>query len=695
MPQLEQALVPGATVALTPARQSVPTGAESGLPDWLGSSGKTQLAVQYAEALWRARQIDLLVWIVATDRASVVSGLAAASVDATGMAVAGNAELLAIRFISWLSETDRSWLVVLDGLADVRDIDGLLPAGPTGRTLITATHRAAVPPGQWMTVLQVPGLSRREALSYLMGRLTADPGQRLGAIDLVDQLDGEPIALVQATALIMGTEWTCREYLDLFVARRDKVRPLDGRSLAAAETTWALAVERADQLRPGGAIRTLLVLTAFFDGHWVPAPVFTSTPVREHLRRACGLILAEDVWAALAVLERTGLLTVDTAASPPLVRMVSAVQAAIRTAAPAEAFDQVAQTAANGLLEIWPDQEVYHWQAASLRAATFMLMRQAGDTLWATGCHRLLFRAGLSLERARLADTAVAYWTELAATSHRLLGPNHPDSLQANDRLADAFLTANRVGDAIPWFQHVATERGAQLGPGHPATIDAEVNLGRALQAAGRASEAVSVLNQAVTDSERLRGADNAQTLRVRSALADAVRASGQPEQAIRLYRRTLNDRERTLGPTHPETMVSRQRLAESYLAQEKVKDAITQFKRLLADWERAYGPDHPDTIAARGGLAAAHHAAGRMALALRLYEQAGADSERVLGVDHTDTLARNVNLAQAYYAVGRLTDAATLLRETSVRCERVLPPGDPLTEAVRESLKNIVGGTT
>lgn len=40
----------------------------------------------------------------------------------------------------------------------------------------------------------------------------------------------------------------------------------------------------------------------------------------------------------------------------------------------------------------------------------------------------------------------------------------------------------------------------------------------------------------------------------------------------------------------------------------------------------------------------------------------------------------------------GRLTDATTLLRDTIARCERVLPPGDPLTQAVRESLTNITG---
>ena len=40
----------------------------------------------------------------------------------------------------------------------------------------------------------------------------------------------------------------------------------------------------------------------------------------------------------------------------------------------------------------------------------------------------------------------------------------------------------------------------------------------------------------------------------------------------------------------------------------------------------------------------------------------------------------------------GRISDATTLLRDTLARCERTLPPGDPLTQTVRESLTNIAG---
>jgi len=109
-----------------------------------------------------------------------------------------------------------------------------------------------------------------------------------------------------------------------------------------------------------------------------------------------------------------------------------------------------------------------------------------------------------------------------------------------------------------------------------------------------------------------------------------------------------------------------------------------------LSDREKVLGRGHPDTIATTANLAAAYQAAGRMPSAMQLSERCCADSERVLGPDHADTLARRASLAHLYYAVGRVGDAVTLLRDTAARCERVLPYGDPLIQAIQQSLTNI-----
>jgi tetratricopeptide (TPR) repeat protein len=679
---LGQALVPGATVVLTPARNAPSSG-----PDWFASCGKTQLAVYLAEALWKSGELDLLVWVTACDRAAILTSYVAAAVATMGIDAAGDAESVAARFIGWLAETSRSWLVVLDGLASAWDIDGLWPAGPTGRTLLTMTDPTGLD-GSGVEVAGIPGFSRREALSYLMDRLTEDRGQRSGAIDLVDHLGGEPLALVQASAVIGTSSLSCRDYQDVFVRKLDQLARPGGASTAAI--SWILSVEHGDRLSPVGPVQPMLILASWLDGSRIPGTVFTSPAARGYL--AGGQVSAEQAWAAVVTLERTGLLTIDPNPTPPTVMMCSAISAAVRGATPSDLVDDAVTVAANALMEAWPGDGAEPWLSESFRSGALTLTQLAGDRLWSGSGYRLAFKLGESMEAAHLVALAAPHWNQVAAASDRFLGPGHPDSLAASDHLASAFLAAGRSAEALPWFQRVLADRTTQLGPEHPATIAFEVRLGRALIAAGRPREAATVLDRAFRVSEQAHGGDDLDTIDALDALADACNAAGEVTDSIRLYRRVLTERERVQGISHLQTLDSCQKLGDVYLSSKKFKEALAQYKRVVAGREKALGPVHPATIEAIDRLASAYHSAGRMATALRLYEGSCEDSERILGVDHPDTLARRVHLAHALYAVGRLGDATTMLRDAVERCERILPSSDPLTKTARDSLTNIAG---
>lgn len=687
---LAAALVPGATVALVPARPP------SGSPDWLGTCGKTQLAGYAAESLWRARELSLLLWVTATRRATVLAGYDQAAA-ALGITPAGDAGAAAGRFLSWLAETGQPWLVVLDDVATPAGLDGLWPEGPAGRVLMTTASRAAVPAGRPAAVLGVGAFSQREALSYLMGRLTADTDQRLGAIDLVADLGGEPLALAQASGVIATSAMSCRDYRGYFVDRRAQlVKQLGqppGTRPPAPAVTWMFAVEQADRLAPGAGVQPVLALAALLDRHAMPGTVF-STPAAGAYLAAAGPGPAERDRArdALLTMERTALLEIDSAASPPLIRMTAAVQAAVRAAMPPRLQEQAARAAADALLQAWPADEQPPWLAESLRCCTLSLHGVAGTLLWSGGCHPVLLRAGQSLSAARLNGPAVTYWRDLVPVAERVLGDSHPDTLAIGERVAEAYLAAGQVSEAVTWFERVAADRARLLGPDHPAAVAARRDLGRALLRAGQPGPAVTVLGGALSEYERICGPRHPDTLTTRDDLAGAYRAAGRISDAIPLYRQTLADRERGQGQQHPDTLTTRQHLADTYLAAGQVKDAISHYKRVLADRERVLGREHLDTIAARGNLAAAYHAAGRMASAVRFYEETQAGYDRVLGHDHPDTLARSLHLAAAYYAVGRLSDARAVLQETVAGCERVLPPGDPLTRTAQESLANIPG---
>jgi tetratricopeptide (TPR) repeat protein len=661
------ALVPGSTIALVPGSEFA-----EGKQNWLGASGKTQIAVLLAETLWRSGDVDVVVWISATSRSAVLSGYVQAWVAATGIEPTGTAESVAAQFVSWLARTSQPWLVVLDDLPNVDELDGLWPEGPAGRLLITSTQSTVVAGRRRTRVFPVGFFSVREALSCLTERLSVNPVQRQGAIDLIEALGREPLALGQAAAVIVNSALACRDYRDFFARRRQQIGVAAGEVPSAASVTWTLSLGQAEQLLPGQSVRLMLVLIALLDGHRIPGAVFNTQSVNTYLGgTAVGFGAPVDpkpAWDALLTIERAGLISVNRAEGPPTILMSPVVQAAIRVAAPAQVRDRAARAAADALLEAWPVDEPAPWAAAVLRANAASLQSTATDILW------------------------VEYWRELAVSCDNKLPPGHPDALVVAAQLAGAYLAAGYGAEAVAWYQRVLAERSLDLAPGHPAIIAARVSLADALIVAGKAADAVTALRRTVTESEQFRGPGHPDTLAVRDELARALEAADDVPAAVRLLTQTLAERERLHGARDMHTMATRGQLAAAQLADGKIKQAISGYKRVLADRQAMLGRDHPDTIATKASLVGAYRAAGRIPSAVQLSEQTCTDSERVLGADHADTLARRAALAKLYYDAGRLGDAETVLRDTVARCERVLPYGDPLTQTVHQSLANIAG---
>ena len=97
VPGLEATLTPGATVALVPDQvRHRPGLAGVGRQDPAGP-----LLRRVAVAL---PGVDVLTWVVATSRASVLSGFVQAAA-AMGAGDAGDAESVAVRYADWLSKT--------------------------------------------------------------------------------------------------------------------------------------------------------------------------------------------------------------------------------------------------------------------------------------------------------------------------------------------------------------------------------------------------------------------------------------------------------------------------------------------------------------------------------------------------------------------------------------------------------------
>ena len=755
---LRAGLYPGDTVVLTHGEET------ASAPAAQGGTGKTQIAVAFTHALWGARAVDALVWIPATSREAIVTGFAQAARTMGAADQTLSAEAAAVRFTSWLAHTRRPWALILDDLVSLADLENLWPAGQAGQVVITtrlpeALFRAA--PGSSPSpanaapsgprIAPVGRFSPREVLAYLSSRLTGWPDQRAEALGLGEDLDGLPLALGQAAAVMSVNRLSCREYRGRLAERREHMAGVrvDGVSPAVL-ATWSLAAECAHELPPAGAAWPALALAAMLDPHGIPGAVLTSPA-------GCGYVAGRPsaaevadqtlVHAAMTNLARVGLVSIDPASAIRTVRMHPSVQAAVRAYLPPADFEQAVLAAAEALLQAWPEaggsqaqlgqaqlEQAQLEQAQLEQAQLEQTLRDCAGALWAadsavprlaeggqharpdptsaagtagaraTGpqgaqaqphrsmlwqpeAHPVLFRKGLSLETSGLAESAITYWQTMLITSTRLLGEGHAHAVTARDRLAAAYESAGRFGDAIAVFSSALADRERNQGPEHPDTLAARGYLARAYAGAGRTAEAVALHEQIVASASRQLGAGHPVTLAARAHLADAYQAAARGKEALTAYQMLMADSERLLGARHPSALATRESLAAAFLANGQPKDAIEHYKRLVADTEAAAGRDHPDAIAARASLASAYRRGGKPKDAIALCQRILADQERIAGADHPDAITARADLAFAYRSAGQAREAIAAYERTLADRERVQGPDHADTRAARAHL--------
>jgi tetratricopeptide (TPR) repeat protein len=717
-PGLPSGLFPGQTMVLTSGADTDVTSAAQ------GGTGKTQLAVEFIRTLWSTGAADVLVWVNAATREAAVAGFATAAGAVDAGDPDADADASAARFVAWLARTERRWALVLDDLADLADLTGLWPAGPGGQVLITTRLPGAAfgdtsQAGGSLRVMPVGGFSRREALSYLSARLANYADQRVEALDLGEDLDGLPIALAHAAAVMNANRISCQEYRAQLSERRTHMsaRPVDPVSPAVL-STWSLAAECADQLAPAGLAWPTLALTAVLDPHGTPGAVLT-TPA------ACGFIAgrpssatsADQAMARAAItnLARAGLVSVDPASTVRTVRVHSCTQAAVRAyLTPADA-GQIVVAVADALVQAWPEpgadrsegqdlDQALRDCALTLCAAQGIQGAKAGastpvsgdnapdatagqDALWQPDAHPLLFRLGRSLEDARLVGAAMAYWQAVVNAAVRRLGPVHASSLAARDRLAVAYESAGHAGDAIAVLASALGDRARSLGPEHPDTIAARGRLAHGYSSAGRPAEAIALYEHTVADASRRLGLGHPVTLAARADLADAHAAAGRTSQALGARQALSADCERLLGPRHPTTLAARDSLAAAFLANGQSREAIDRYRSLVADYEKMIGPDHPDTITTRARLASAFRRGGKSRQAIAQYRRILQDRERTAGTDQPETIAARADLASAYRSADRLAEAVQQYQRALTDSERHLSPDHPVTQGIRDNL--------
>jgi tetratricopeptide (TPR) repeat protein len=677
-----------------------------------GGVGKSQLAAARAQQALAAGT-ELVVWVNAVDTAQVVTGYAAAALRVRAEGAQGqDVESDARAFLEWLAATSRSWLVVLDDVADAESIKRWWPPSSSnwdGRVLATSRRRDALMSGGGRAVVDVGTYAPDEAIAYLRHRFTDTDMSRLldaQATDLLRELGHLPLALSHAAAYMINEDVPCVSYLRLFVDQRSRLEAMlppeadtegYGRPVVAALLLALDAVRRRD---PSGVAALALCLTAHLDpvGHplslWADAAVISylsahrSMPSGHADALEPAEVTAEQARSVLWLLHHYSLITFGSQDGARAVSMHALTARAARENAPAPVLAAAMSAAADALAAIWPEEDHTDRDLATvLRANTDTLTLLAGDLLWQPDLHPVLYRAGMSLLDAGVHAAAVTHWQRLAVDAERLLGDEHPDTLTSRSFLTDSYRRAGRTAEAIALGERVAADSERLLGDDHPDTLTSRSILANSYAVAGRTAAAIALGERVVADRERLWGQNAPATVLARSNLAAYYSLAGRTAEAITLGERVLADRERVLEPDHPDTLASRSILAGSYSEAGRTAEAIALGERIVADRERILGEGHPTTVESRANLAGYYHAAGRTGEAIDLAERAITDAERLLGDDDPVALVARGNLAALHFEAGHVDEAIVLGERLVADAERILGTGHPHTRKFRDTL--------
>ena len=273
------------------------------------------------------------------------------------------------------------------------------------------------------------------------------------------------------------------------------------------------------------------------------------------------------------------------------------------------------------------------------------------------------------------------------AICEKHLGPEHPNTAQSLNSLAELYRSMGLYDKAEPLYQRSLAIKEKVLGPEHPLTALALNNLALLYCHMSAYDKAEPLYRRSLAIYEKTLGADDPSTATSLNNLAGLYYRMGAYDKAEPLFMRSLAICERVSGPEHPDTALALNNLAELYRTMGAYDKAEPLYQRSLAIREKVLGPEHPDTAQSLNNLAVLYDNMGAYDKAEPLYQRSLAIREKVLGPEHPDTALALNNLAELYRTMGAYDKAGPLYKRSLAINEKALGPEHPDTAS---SLNNL-----
>jgi hypothetical protein len=437
--------------------------------------GKTQLALEFAYKLRQEHETCSVFWISASDKESLYQGYAQI---AQRLRIAGwDDERADVRKLLQIYLSNKSlgpWLLVFDNVGETsqkfttpstaESLIEYLPSSRQGAIVFTTVNKETATKLALGGIVELPEMEQDMAQRMLKTCLVDPVNEQEEADLLLQGLAYLPLAIVQAAAYMNIHRITPKEYLGLLVKKQaGGFRALQQDSESVIAATWLLAFEEI--CRNDILAAQYLLFMGCVDRNDVPIALLPAPLTHDR-----GVRAVQTLSNYALVIGRTGESALD---------LHQLVHSSTHKWLEKEGFiSRQTHAAITRLLEVFPDDNHGNRSKWSrlLPHAKFALLFSPNSqeckakTKLLQMCATALYSDGRWKEAKELE-------VQVIETRKRVLGEEHPDTLNSMNNLTITLKSHSSMRKAISLLEDCCKLLTATLGPQHPNTISACKNL--------------------------------------------------------------------------------------------------------------------------------------------------------------------------------------------------------------------------
>ncbi|KAI0453577.1 hypothetical protein F5B21DRAFT_280728 [Xylaria acuta] len=656
----------------------------------LGGMGKTQLAADFARK--HHGKFSSVFWLDGRTKESLTRSIAACATRISGELISeqsrsylfngeGNGDAIVMGVMDWLSRRENSaWLLIFDNVdrehrrdnhdPNSYDIQRYFPGGH-GSILITTRLSQLAQLGSSRKLDKVDDACARDI--FQKWYRNSSEVDKLG--ELLNKLDGLPLALAQSAAYLRETGVSFTSYLQYYKKQWKDLMESQGSLLLCYDernivTTWLMSLN-AIQTKNEAAIN-LFRLWAFLDNKAMS---------HELLRAAVGSNVVFPRWLRLLATDEF--------------KFIEATRLLLSHSMIERVEDELGCYSVHPVVHKWAsqvelgDEQRLEFLAIAVTIVGLRVPETKSMEYW-TISRKILPHAD-----------ACSYWLlaeqdrlDVCAKSRmRILDAKKADidaKFEAAHSLADLYRAHRKVKLAEELYNYALEGKKRTVGPKHLSTLSTMNNLGILCQSLGRLDDAEAMGNLVLQGREEVLGPDHVETLGAVNNLALVCTDKDQLQEAEGMFTRALQGRQKAFGPDHLSTLRIIANLGVLYARKGNLEKARDMFEQALRGYEKTVGLDHALTLHVVNRIGLVFTSQGKLKEAERMYTRALIGWERHLGLNHISTLATVAELGSLYADEGMLEEARKFLSRAADGYKATLGPDDPMTRVAVHRLNSL-----